>query len=143
MYGGGRHGVALSSDPGGTPGGAMSNLLLLLKKIRNPNIDKIKVDRQTGTQTHKHTDKQTHRHILDFFLYKLDMVCILCHCRTSHITIKCFFQGLGSPYFYMSIVPRFSEVQKKNPKRIIILIKLKKDFIGISHEPNFLCEVLQ
>ena len=25
--------------------------MLLLKKIRNPNIDKIKVDRQTGTQT--------------------------------------------------------------------------------------------
>jgi len=22
------------------------------------------------------------------------MVCIICHCRTSHIIIKCFFQGL-------------------------------------------------
>ena len=67
-------------------------------------------DRHTDTQTHRHTDTQTH---FRFFLYKLDMLCILCHCRTSHITIKCFFQGLGSPYFYMSIVPMFSEVKKK------------------------------
>merc|ERR1712179_807702 len=66
-----------------------------------------------GTQADRHTDTQTHRHILDFSLYKLDMLCILCHCRTSHITIKCFFQGLGSPYFYISIVPMFSKVKKK------------------------------
>ena len=46
--------------------------------------------------------------------------------------------------FYQNYVFEAPPKKKKKIKTgSVILIKLKKIFIGISHKPNFLCEVLQ
>ena len=116
-----------------------------LRVDRQLNIGQIRYTNR-DTYRHRYTDKHTHRHILDFLWYKLDMLCILCHCRNWYITVKCFFQELCSPYvktFLASMFPNAQELTNKIQNTSIILITHKKDFIGISPEPNFLWGFLQ
>ena len=64
MYGGGRHGVALSSDPGGTPGSwrYVKSFAFVKenKKSEHRQNKGRQADRHTDTQTHRQTDTQTH-----------------------------------------------------------------------------------
>ena len=61
-------------------------------------------------------------------------------CKMQNVTPDC--------YAIKRFLRKPRNVELKAPKKkfktgSVILIKLKKIFIGISHEPNFLCEVLQ